>query len=158
MVTRRTLLSLVGGGVVLGVGGVVYSQLPDESPPTGDPTIRYGEDSCARCRMLISDIQYAAAWRETDGSESYFDDIGCMALLDEERHPSGETKYWVHDYESGDWIDAMSAAYVVSPDIRSPMSYGVVANTNVADSRILATKLSSADVLTWGGLKLALRG
>lgn len=157
MVTRRTFLSTLGGGAILGIGGVVYSQLPDESSPTGEPTILYGEENCARCRMIISDIQYAAAWRETDGSETHFDDIGCMVLLDGESHPSGETKYWVHDFESGEWLDAMSAAYIVSPDIHSPMGYGVMANTNVADSRILATKLSNADVLTWGGLKLALR-
>ena len=157
MIARRTFLSILGGGVVFGVGGVVYSQLPSDKFPTGDPIILYGQENCARCRMVISDLQYASAWRESDGSETHFDDIGCMVLLDGERHPIGGTQYWVHDFESGEWLDAMSAAYIVSPDIHSPMGYGVMANTNVADSRILATKLSNADVLTWGGLKLALR-
>ena len=157
MVARRTFLSMLGGGVVFGVGGVVYSQLPSNSIPTGDPTILYGQENCARCRMVISDLQYASAWRETDGSETHFDDIGCMVLLDGERHPIGGTQYWVHDFESGEWFDALSALYIISPDVHSPMGYGVIASTDAAGSKILSTKLSSAEVLTWSELKFTIK-
>ena len=157
MVTRRTFLSMLGGGVVLGVGGVVYSQLPGDSFPTGDPIVLYGEENCARCRMVISDLKYASAWRETDGSETHFDDIGCMVLLDGERHPIGGTQYWVHDFESEEWLDALSASYVASPDVHSPMGYGVIASTNAAGSKILSGKFSNAEVLTWSELKLAIK-
>lgn len=157
MIARRTFLSILGGGVVFGVGGVVYSQLPSDKFPTGDPIIQYGQENCARCRMVISDLQYASAWRESDGSETHFDDIGCMVLLDGERHPIGGTQYWVHDFESGEWFDALSASYVVSPDVRSPMGYGVIASTIAAGSKILSGKFSNAEILTWSKLKLTIK-
>ncbi|TSA02613.1 MAG: twin-arginine translocation signal domain-containing protein [Planctomycetaceae bacterium] len=164
MVTRRSFLYALTGAGLVGVGAVVFSQLPDETTPTGDPIIRYGEESCARCRMVISDVKYAAAWRQPDGSEEHFDDIGCMVSLNGELHMDVDTKYWAHDFNSEAWLDALNLSYVLSPEIKSPMGYGIAATLNSEDAQTLAETIvgtmagtmSAPDVLNWNALQLAM--
>ena len=164
MVTRRSFLFALAGAGVLGAGGVVYSQLPDETAPTGDPIIHYGDETCARCRMVISDVKYAAAWRQSDGSEEHFDDIGCMVLLNGERHMGVDTRYWAHDFTSEAWLDALNLSYVHSPEIKSPMGYGIAAHMNSEDAQTFAETIvgtmvgtmSAPDVLNWNALQLAM--
>ncbi len=35
--------------------------------------------------------------------------------------------WWVHDYQSEEWIDATTAWYVVGEQIKSPMNHGMAA-------------------------------
>ncbi len=154
MVTRRSFLFALAGAGVLGAGGVIFSQLPGETAPTGDPIIHYGEENCARCRMVISDVKYAAAWRQSDGSEEHFDDIGCMVLLNGERHLGVDAKYWAHDFASQEWLDALFGSYVVSSEIGSPMGYGIAASRDLDLSTALASQFDGAQVVDWNMLQL----
>jgi len=43
----------------------------------GPPKIRYGEETCDHCRMIISEDRFAAAYRLNSGLVKKFDDIGC---------------------------------------------------------------------------------
>jgi len=43
----------------------------------GLPKIRYGEETCDHCRMIISEDRFAAAYRLNSGLIKKFDDIGC---------------------------------------------------------------------------------
>ena len=109
-VLSLTLLAACGGG-------------PDLDEP---PDIRYGEDVCDRCLMIINEARYAAAYVKPDGEARRFDDIGGMvAYLDEVAEDVAV--FWVHDYDTEEWLKADEAFYVESDDLVTPMGFGIVA-------------------------------
>lgn len=89
------------------------------------PEIRYGEDICARCSMIINEARYAAAYVTAEGEVRLFDDIGGMfdynAQMNEE-----VAVFWVHDFDTEQWLKA-DQAYYVEGDHITPMGYGIVA-------------------------------
>ncbi|MFO0890956.1 MAG: nitrous oxide reductase accessory protein NosL [Isosphaeraceae bacterium] len=93
-------------------------------PPAavGPPPLRFGQEACARCRMIISDARFAAALATESGDASKFDDVGCMV-----EHEAGgfraSTAYWVRDFRADAWIDARQATFVRSRTVASPMGF-----------------------------------
>jgi hypothetical protein len=63
------------------------------------PTIRYGEDACANCRMLINEAPYACAIETEAGEVRKYDDFNCMFLDSERVKPM---RYWVHHHDKPD--------------------------------------------------------
>jgi copper chaperone NosL len=76
--------------------------------------------------MIIDDARFAAAYTTTTGDVRRFDDIGDM-LLHSQQHQEEIHIYWVHDYETTDWINADQAILVLSPNLTTPMAWGVAA-------------------------------
>lgn len=154
MVTRRRFLVLLGaagaaaGGVALGV-----TTLPDDSSDdaSGPPRIRYGEDNCALCNMVIADPRHAAAWRDGSGNVARFDDIGCMVNKLRRQDPGDGTTFYVHDYNDESWIEAPAATYVIAPAIKGPMAYGLAALSSPAAATALAEQHDGA-VHDWAGV------
>lgn len=151
MVSRRKFLAVLGvGGATIAGGGVLVALLPDSNKKTdGPPEIAYGSDSCAHCRMIISDVRFASAWREGTGDESHFDDIGCMAIMSREHPPAEPVQFWVHDYNTEEWLDASLASFIIDPGIKTPMSYGIASAKSADDARAVAP---SGEVTDWTGL------
>ena len=115
----RTLLAL---GLVILLAAACNSG-PDLDQP---PTIRYGEDSCERCLMIINEARFAAAYVTADGTARRFDDIGGMLAYDAEMHEDVAV-YWVHDFDSEEWLKAEEAHFVKSDEQITPMGFGIVA-------------------------------
>lgn len=92
----------------------------------GPPTVRFGEEACAACRMIISDERFAAAVVTADGDVRKFDDIGCLVEHESGRIPP-DAACWVRDSRSGEWLDARQAIFIHSPSIASPMGFGLAA-------------------------------
>ncbi|MCC6454998.1 MAG: nitrous oxide reductase accessory protein NosL [Caldilineaceae bacterium] len=116
------------------------------------PDIRYGEDTCAECNMIISDPRFAAAYAHEISAGRYeqlaFDDIGDM-LIHAAKHPEHQVAGWyVHDYESEEWLDATSAHFVASDAIVTPMGHGLAAFATAEDAQALAAE-NGGEVLTW---------
>jgi copper chaperone NosL len=89
------------------------------------PDIVYGEDVCERCSMIINEARYAAAYVTEDGQAHLFDDIGGMVAHD--AAVAGDVAvFWVHDFETEEWLRAEEAHYVKS-DLMTPMGFGVIA-------------------------------
>jgi copper chaperone NosL len=156
MVTRRRFIVMLGVGLPAAAAAVAGIQLlPSEGPRTGNPAIRYGENTCVRCSMVISDPRYAAAWREESGREALFDDIGCMVHQDHDVNPRGAS-YFVHDNSSETWVDALRAAYLLdNTQFVTPMAYGIAA----FETRAAASSMGTGNqVLVWAELKPALDG
>ncbi len=135
------LLSLALVSIVSGCGG---PKVTPEMPPE----IRYGEDVCVQCGMIISDERYAAGVVVETGPNRYehriFDDIGGMFIFMAEQ---GDNKpivsYFVHDYTSLAWIDAQTASYVSSQTALTPMGFGLSAFEEPAAAQAMAE--------VWGG-------
>jgi copper chaperone NosL len=96
---------------------------PDLDEP---PEIRYGEDVCDRCLMIINEARYAAAYVTPEGDARLFDDIGGMAASIDEA-PEEVAVFWVHDYDTEEWLKAKKAFYVESDDLLTPMGFGIIA-------------------------------
>ncbi len=99
---------------------------------TGPREVKWDRDSCERCRMVLSDRNFAAQIRYfADGKErskvALFDDIGCATLWLEDKPWKNDrrTEIWVVDQQSGKWIDARRATYLTG--MLSPMEYGLAA-------------------------------
>lgn len=151
MATRRQFLALLGlGGAALASGGALVVLLPDGKEKTdGPPEIAYDSDSCAHCRMLISDPRFAASWRDNKGDAALFDDIGCMVVQSREHPPAEPVRFWVHDYKTSDWLDASVASFVVDPVVKSPMAYGIAAAASAANARTIST---TSEVTDWASI------
>lgn len=119
------------------------------------PEIRYGEDTCAECNMIISDPRYAAGYAHEISAGRYeslaFDDIGDL-LAHMTNYPERKIVAWyVHDYESEAWLDATTAYYVVSEQIASPMGHGISAH-RTQDAAAVMAQDKAGRVYDWNGL------
>lgn len=94
--------------------------------PSQPPEIFYGEDVCNECGMIISDPRFAAAYYTIEGDSKHFDDIGGMAVHHAE-HQEQIAQFWVHDFDSEEWLKADQAFFVMSDQIHSPMDFGIIA-------------------------------
>lgn len=119
------------------------------------PDIDWGRDLCTSCGMIISDPRYAAAYAVA-GDDRLFDDIGDMidfGLGRGELH--SRTPAWVHDHDSGEWLEAASAHYVVTPAILTPMGRGIAAFSTADRARAFAGEFGG-ETMTWEDLLVRL--
>lgn len=137
--TRRAFLILV---FAVSVTGCQASSSLEKPPP-----IRYGRDTCDECGMVISEARFAAAYLPRHGEWRLFDDIGDM-LAFYTSHREEVAVFWVHDYETGDWLQADGAFFVSSPALHTPMGHSIVAVTNRERADRL-TDQTAGEVLTF---------
>ena len=152
--TNSTCLApsiLLAALVVLALAACAPGQ-PEMAPPD----IVYGETLCVECSMIISDARFAAGYAHEVAAGRYeskaFDDIGDM-LVHAGKHAEDQiTAWYVHDYASEAWLDAGQATYVVSPQLPTPMGYGILA---FAERGAAERAASEADgrLLTWEELQ-----
>ena len=85
--------------------------------------------------MIISEPRFAAAYTTVDGQARRFDDIGGMCAHHLETQEE-VTSFWVHDYQTEEWLRAEEAFFVLGEEIYTPMAFGVVAfaERSAADS------------------------
>lgn len=113
------------GALALGV--IIAVMVALRSSTTGGPVaIEYGRDTCAECRMHISERGFSAELREPSGAVSKYDDIGCMLRV-VRAEGGGLREGWVEDNGSGAWVPLKEAVFVRGGDTKTPMNHGVVA-------------------------------
>jgi len=117
---------------------------------SGAPEILYGEETCDRCRMVISERRHAAGAR-LDGRDYRFDDPGCLrGFLDSEEGSSAGAA-WVHD-ETESWRPAQEAWFVEDPERRTPMASGILAFGSAAAAAAAAESYRT-EPLHWTSLR-----
>ena len=122
------------------------------------PEIRYGEDQCHECGMIISDPRFAASFARELSPGRYenitFDDIGDL-LAYVQKHPDEPIVAWyVHDYTSEEWIDASKAYFVSSTEVQTPMGHGIAAHAARTAAESMAAE-KHGEVLDWPALLAA---
>jgi len=88
--------------------------------------ILYGQDVCDECSMIINEERFAASYTTKSGEVRRFDDIGGMLMYDHE-HQEDVHRYWVHDLDTKEWLNANEAHFVLSGGLETPMGWGVAA-------------------------------
>lgn len=96
---------------------------------SGPREIHYGSDSCAHCRMIVTDARFAAQLQTAHGKVYVFDAIECMGrfvLENEEREAI--SSLWVTLFpEPGRLVPVDSVLFLRSQMMRSPMGLGLAA-------------------------------
>lgn len=120
--TQYAILSIFMGALIF-FGLTACQSAVDLTQP---PEIRYGEDVCDQCGMIISEPRFAAAYVTTEGETRRFDDIGDMIMYHMEM---GEdvAVFWVHDFETAEWLRADEATLAYIEDLITPMGSGLIA-------------------------------
>jgi hypothetical protein len=104
-------------------------------------------DTCRNCRMVVSDIHFAAQI-VADGEEpAFFDDLGCLhAYLGRQGGRARGAVIYVADHRTGAWAPAASAAYTRLAGVETPMGGGMAAHADEASRK--------SDPVTAGGTNL----
>lgn len=113
-------------------------------PNLDAPEIRFGQDTCAECGMIVSDERFAAAIvllnPHDERVELLFDDIGEMLNFSLPQH--SDVRFWVRDMNTKTWLDATTAFFVVNSELHTPMGTGVAAlsSRDAADAVAVSQK------------------
>lgn len=101
-----------------------------DSRPTGPEPVAYGRDTCARCRMHLTQPGLVAELRAPDGSIRKYDDIGCMIhdarAAAGERAPASIPEGWIEDHAGAGWVPLREATFVRTSSVTTPMGYGIL--------------------------------
>ena len=88
---------------------------------------------CAHCRMIVSDVHYAAQIVAPGEEPRFFDDVGCLRdfLQGGAAVPSNAIAF-VADHRTGEWVKAADAVYTKIVGYSTPMDSGLIAHANAA--------------------------
>ncbi|HPA51562.1 MAG TPA: nitrous oxide reductase accessory protein NosL [Thermoanaerobaculia bacterium] len=89
-------------------------------------------DSCAWCRMSVSDLRFAAQLTAPGHEPKLFDDAGCLRDWLKEPRESAPWTAWLSDHRTKEWVKATDAVVVREPAIQTPMDSGLVAWASAA--------------------------
>lgn len=100
--------------------------------PATPVAIDTAHDACHHCRMIISDVRFAAQIVAPGDDPRLFDDIDCLRNYLRTHPPGPRATVFVADHRTGDWIDAAHAIYTRSTRMRTPMASGIMAHAATA--------------------------
>jgi copper chaperone NosL len=88
-------------------------------------------DSCANCRMAVSDGRFAAQLAAPGEEPKFFDDLGCLGeyLRKKPTLPRGAVAFVV-DHRTGDWVRASRAVFSRRDFLETPMSSHLIAHAS----------------------------
>lgn len=143
---------MIRRGVLWGSVFIVLSLLSacQGRQDAGEPSIRFGRDTCRECKMIINEPLYAAAWVRQGHEILRFDSIECM-IRALQKENAGSGAFWVHDYHSGNWIQAAAAFYVLSEKLFSPMGGGIIALGTQGEAAQMAGDIKG-EMISWNEL------
>lgn len=119
---------VVGCGVI----GLAACAGGPPRPASLDP----GTESCAQCRMVVSNAASAAQLVSPGSHPLFFDDIGCLAsYLSHHTHLPARSIAYVADHRSREWVPAASALYSRSIAFATPMGSNVIAHASAASQQ-----------------------
>lgn len=165
-------LMIVGAGLLMSIGMVIETNLiqrlkkrkKNKIVPTalfmvfilsscgtkGPEPIALHKDNCEFCKMTIADGRFGAEIITNKRRVYKFDDISCLIKYQKENPNTVFSAWYVHDYTaSNQLIDATTAFYVQSENLRSPMRGDVAAFADKSKAEIVAVE-NQTQILDWG--------
>ncbi len=127
---------LVLGALVLGAGCAPAAVQPEP--------LAVGQESCAFCRMTVSQPEFASQLLVDGELPKFFDDLGCLHthLASTTPGPDGGVIF-VTDHRTREWVPANAAVFTRAPAVATPMSSHLVAHATT-ESRIADVGLGAA--------------
>ncbi len=121
----------IGWAGVLAAAAVLLAACT-AGPPV-PATLDTANDTCAQCRMAVSDRRFAAQIVAPGEEPLFFDDLGCLrAYIEGHRDlPNGATAF-VADHRTGEWVAAADALFSRTSSVATPMASGLLAHRDAA--------------------------
>ena len=111
--------------------------------------IQYGTDNCEQCRMTVMNPQFSAAMLTSKGKTYAFDAEECLVRYLKAKGINENDEYFVSDYNKpGSLINAVTATYLHSDSIQSPMGGNLAAFSDKAAAENVHKELGG-EVLNW---------
>lgn len=125
---------------------VVASAVSCANTGVAPEALAVGRESCAFCRMTISQADFASQVLMPGELPLFFDDLGCLhAYLTSTTPPQGgKPAVFVIDRRTKAWVPAPSAVFARVPGLATPMGSQLVAHATPA-SRGADTEVSGAE-------------
>ena len=115
--------------------------------------IEYGKDACHYCKMTIVEETHAAEIVTKKGKPYKYDAIECLLNDFENREEKDIALFLVTDYETPKkLIDAKTATYLISKNIKSPMGANLTAFTQKENAEKYATN-GTDKIFNWEELQ-----
>lgn len=115
--------------------------------------IEYGMDMCHYCKMSIVDRQHAAEAVTAKGKVFKFDAIECLVHYMAEQPGQEYAHLLANDYEQpGALIPAESSAFLISPEIPSPMGAFLSAFSDMERAQAYQAE-KGGEVFGWEALR-----
>ncbi len=115
--------------------------------------IEYGKDQCSFCKMNIVDKTHSAQYVTKKGKQFKFDAIECLINDLTDKSEDEMALILTADYGNpGEMIDAKTATFLISKEIKSPMG----ANLSAFSSKNKAEELQqkhTGEIYSWETLK-----
>jgi len=116
--------------------------------------IKYGNDHCYNCDMTVVSKTHAAEFVTKKGRSYMFDAAECLVWKLAKDNNEMDMEYiFVSDYaHPGNLIDAKTATYLISKNLKSPMGANLSA-FKTAESAKKAQSMHSGKLYSWSELK-----
>ncbi len=124
---------------------------------TGPEKFNYGKDICADCSMTIMDPKFGAEIITNKGKVFKFDDAHCIVnFIKAGKVKQQDIKQTLFiDYNNSDnFLNAESSAFVISPQLKSPMNSNVAAFSTKEKAEQVAQK-TGGEMRSWSDLSAA---
>jgi len=125
---------------------VVASAVSCANTSVAPEELAVGEESCAFCRMTISQADFSSQVLMPGELPLFFDDLGCLhSYLTSTIPPQdGNSAVFVIDRRTKGWVAAPSAVFARVPGLATPMGSHLVAHATI-ESRAADTEVSGAE-------------
>ena len=145
--TYRSQVSSLNVGLLLSL--FLFSCTPQSEK------IQLGKDSCAECKMTISDPRFGGEIVTKKGKVYKFDDVHCIAHFMKRRGVGMSDIYqtlFVDFNKPGSFVSVRSAEFVISSQLKSPMNGNAAAfaSKSTADSK--SAELEGSKTTNWATL------
>lgn len=100
------------------------------SGPPQPAELSLGNDACSHCRMVVSDVAFAAQLVAPGEEPRFFDDIGCLASYLKSNPLPPSSVWYVADHHTGDWVNAKLAIYTRVDSLQTPMGSHLIAHSD----------------------------
>lgn len=116
--------------------------------------INYGKDQCNFCKMNVVDKLHSAQYVTKKGKQFKFDAVECMVnIINKEKNQQDLSTLLVADYANpGKMTDALTATYLISKKIKSPMGANLSAFSQKNDAE-KTQKEFGGNLFTWKELR-----
>ena len=99
---------------------------------TPQPVPDARSESCAYCRMIVSDPRLGAQLVAPGEEPLFFDDIGCLRDWRKSHPTASGASAFVADHRTGKWVPAERAVYVRTTKLWTPMGSQLIAYADAA--------------------------
>jgi copper chaperone NosL len=103
------------------------------SGPPAPAALDTRNESCAWCRMAVSEVRFAGQIVAPSEEARFFDDIGCLAhFVAGTKAPTPGAMAYVADHRTRTWVRADAALYTEVASLATPMGSHVIAHADAA--------------------------